>query len=83
MHHKIPCFVRSQGLILEPKIGPKRTPNRIFDTEGVRKPLGSLLERSRSLSELKKTSLNRLLGGQEAHQDEISAHKGARDPGFQ
>ena len=28
-----------------PKMGPKWGPNRILDAEGVKKPLGSLLER--------------------------------------
>ena len=41
-------------------------------------PLGSLLDRSWSLLEPKKSNWDRLLGGQEAHQDEISATIGIR-----
>ena len=56
-------------------MGPKWGPNRNFDAEAVRKPLGSLLERSWKLLEPKKVIGERLLGGQEAHQDEMSANK--------
>ena len=35
----------SQALFLEPKVGPKWDPNRIFDAKAFRKPLGALLER--------------------------------------
>ena len=43
-------------------MGPKRGPNRIFDAEALRKPLGALLERSWTLLEPKKTNLEPLLG---------------------
>ena len=56
-------------------MGPKWGPNRIFDAEGLGIALGSLLERSWRLLEPKKTVGERLKGGQEAHQDEISANK--------
>ena len=51
-----------------PKVAPKSGPNRIFDSEGVKKPLGSLLERSWGPSEANKSNCDRLLGGQETHQ---------------
>ena len=38
-------------------MGPKWDPNRIFDAEALRKPLGGLLERSWRLLEPKKVSL--------------------------
>ena len=38
---------------------PKRGPNRIFDAEALRKPLGALLERSWTLLEPKKLTWNR------------------------
>ena len=38
-------------------MGPKWDPNRIFDAEALRKPLGSLLERSWRPLEPKKVSL--------------------------
>ena len=38
-------------------MGPKLDPNRIFDAEALRKPLGGLLERSWRLLEPKKVSL--------------------------
>ena len=44
-----------------PKIGPKWNPNRIFDAEPLRNPLGSLLERSWMLLEPKKRSSDQLL----------------------
>ena len=56
-------------------MGPKRGPNRIFDAEALRNPLGGLLERSWTLLGPKKSNWDRLLGGQEVPQDEISAHK--------
>ena len=37
--------------------GPERDPNRIFDAEALRKPLGGLLERSWRPLEPKKVSL--------------------------
>ena len=43
-------------------MGPKWVPNRIFDAEALRKPLGALLERSWTLLEPKKTNLEPLLG---------------------
>ena len=43
-------------------MGPKLDPNRIFDAEALRKPLGGLLERSWTLLEPKKTNLEPLLG---------------------
>ena len=42
---------------MESKMGPKLDPNRIFDAEALRKPLGGLLERSWRLLEPKKVSL--------------------------
>ena len=38
-------------------MGPKLDPNRIFDAEAFRKPLGGLLERSWRLLELTKVTL--------------------------
>ena len=40
-------------------MGPKWVPNRIFDAEALRKPLGALLERSCTLLEPKKTCLSK------------------------
>ena len=40
-------------------MGPKLDPNRIFDAEALRKPLGGLLDRSWRLLEPKKQSWNR------------------------
>ena len=71
-------FSGARALFGGPKVRPKWGPNRNFDAEGVRKPLGSLLERSWGLLEPKKAIGDRLLGGQEAHQDEISATRGVR-----
>ena len=42
-------------------MGPKSVPNRIFDAEALRKPLGGLLERSWKLLEPKKRSFGSLL----------------------
>ena len=49
--------MRSKALFLELKMGPEWDPNRIFDAEALRKPLGGLLERSWRLLEPKKVSL--------------------------
>ena len=53
----------SQALFLEPKVGPKWDPNRIFDAEALRTPLESLLERSWKPQEPKRRSWERLLAG--------------------
>ena len=53
----ISLIFRSKALFLEPKVGPKWDPNRIFDAEALRKPFGGLLERSWGPLELKKLSL--------------------------
>ena len=50
-------------------------PNRIFDAEGLGIALGTSWIALGTLRSRKKTNRDRLLGGQEAHQDEISAHK--------
>ena len=52
-------------------MGPKLDPNRIFDAEALRKPLGGLLERSWRLLEPKKVSL-------EASWSALGALKGGR-----
>ena len=44
---------------LKSKMDPKSDPNRIFDGEALRKPLGGLLERSWKLLEPKKVSQDR------------------------
>ena len=54
------------GSLFWAKMGPTLDPNRIFDAEAFRKPLGGLLERSWRLLEPKKQSWNRswsALGG--------------------
>ena len=51
---------------------PKWGPNRIFDTEAFRKPLGSLLERSWKLLEPEKQSWNRSWPLLEASQDRFN-----------
>ena len=52
-------------------MGPKWDPNRIFDAEAFRKPLGGLLERSWKLLEPKKVSV-------EASWSALGALKGGR-----
>ena len=47
-------FLTYQALLLEPKVGPKRGPNRILDADAFGRPLESLLERSWRLLEPKK-----------------------------
>ena len=47
-------------------MGPKLDPNRIFDAEGLRKPLGGLLDPSWRLLEPKKQSWNRSWSALEA-----------------
>ena len=60
---RILMFFSSPGVSFwTPKMGPKWGPNRNFDAEGVRKPPGSLLERSWTLLEPKKVIGDRLLG---------------------
>ena len=63
---------------------PKRGPNRIFDAEALRKPLGALLERSWTLLEPKKTNLEPLLGRLGALLDAYKPlyHKSADLPGL-
>ena len=65
-------------------MGPKRGPNRIFDAEALRKPLGALLERSWTLLEPKKTNLEPLLGRLGALLDAYKPlyHKSADLPGL-
>ena len=60
-----------------PKIRPKWGPNRIFDAEALRNPLGSLLERSWSLLEPKKVIMESLLGRKEPRDPQMSG----RTPG--
>ena len=55
--------MRSQAHFLGPKIGPTLDPNRIFDAEAFRKPLGGLLERSWNPPEPKKSNTETLLPG--------------------
>ena len=54
---------------MEPKVGPKWDPNRIFDAEALGKRLEGLLERSWRLLEPKKQSWNRSWPLLEASQD--------------
>ena len=61
-------------------MGPKWGPNRIFDAEGVGNALGSLLDRSWSASEPKKTNRERLLGALEEISRQVSANIGVRHP---
>ena len=49
--------MKSKAFFSKQKMGPKWGPNRIFDAEAVRKPLGGFLERSWRLLEPKKVSL--------------------------
>ena len=53
--------MRSKALFSEQKNGPKWGPNRIFDAEAFRKPLGGLLERSWNPPEPKKNNTEALL----------------------
>ena len=56
-------FFSSPGVSFwTPKMGPEWGPNRIFDAEGVKKPLASLFGRSWSLLGPKKSNWKRLLG---------------------
>ena len=48
-------------------MGPKRDPNRIFDAEALRKPLGGLLERSWSALGGSWRALGALIGGRVIH----------------
>ena len=57
-------------------MGPKLDPNRIFDAEALRKPLGSLLKRSWSLLEPKKVILESLLAALGGLSRLASAKKG-------
>ena len=69
-------FFSSPGVSFwTPKMGPKWGPNRIFDAEALKNPLGSLLERSWSLLEPKKSNWERLLDGQEAPQDRFTGKR--------
>ena len=73
--------MRSQALSLEPKVGPKWDPNRVFDAEALRNSLGGLLERSWSLLEPKKQSWNRSWPLLEASQDSFQQNRGPKwDP---
>ena len=56
-------------------MGPKWCPNRIFDAEALRKPLGGILERSWRLLEPKKQSWNRSWPLLEASQDSFQQKK--------
>ena len=51
---------------MEPKVGPKRDPNRIFDAEALGKALEGLLERSWRLLEPKKKKFEPPLGALKA-----------------
>ena len=55
--HGFYCFSRPGISFWIPKMGPKWGPNRIFDAEPPRKPLGGLLERSWRPLEQKEVSL--------------------------
>ena len=57
-------------------MGSTWAPNRIFDAEAFRKPLGGLFDRSWRLLELKKTSLERLLAGPREIPGQISDPRG-------
>ena len=70
-------FFSSPGVSFwTPKMGPEWGPNRIFDAEGVKKPLASLFGRSWSLLGPKKSNWERLWDGQEAPLDRKAAQKG-------
>ena len=59
-------FFSSPGVSFwTPKMGPEWGPNRIFDAEGVKKPLASLFGRSWRLLGPKKSNWERLWDGQE------------------
>ena len=66
-------------LILGPKMGLKRVPNRIFDAEALGMPLGGLLERSWSLLDPKKQSWNRSWSLLEASWSDLRDAKGVYD----
>ena len=74
-------FFKSQAQFLEPKLGPKLDPNRIFDAEGLGKSLGSFLDLSWRLLEPKKQSWNRSWPLLEVSQDSFHQKKGPKwDP---
>ena len=50
--------MKSTALFWEPKMGPKWVPDRIFDARALRKPLGSLLQRTSTLLEPTKIILD-------------------------
>ena len=72
--------MRSQALLLEPKIDPKWVPNRIFDAEALGKSLGSLLERSWSLLERSWTLLERSWSALEASWNDLSTILSTKTP---
>ena len=61
--------MKSKAFFLRSRVNRKSDPNRIFDAEALRRPLGGLLERSWTLLEPKKTKLESLLGALEAPLD--------------
>ena len=61
-------------------MGPKWVPNCIFDAVALRKPLGSLLERSWSLLEQKKNTWNRSWDALGAKKSQYSAQRAPVKP---
>ena len=63
-------------------MAPKWDPNHIFDAEALRKPLGSLLERSWKLLDPKSSTLERLLGAPREISKQVSKKRGVPIEGW-